>query len=90
MSYELILQKNFTESIVIHHRRTKRIGGVLVSIFVWSVIDRGSELWSDQTINYKTVLCCFSGKIVSLRRMGKDWLAPSGETSLPRTVVSVS
>ena len=38
------------------------------------VVDRGFELLSGQTKDYKIGVCCFSAKHAALRRKGKDWL----------------
>ena len=52
-----------------------RIGGVLVSVFASSAVDRGFELRSGQTKDYKIAICYFSAKHAALRRKSKDWLA---------------
>ena len=54
-----------------------RIGGVMDSVLVSSVVDRhgGFEPRSGQTKDYKIGICCFSTKHVALRRKSKDWLA---------------
>ena len=39
-----------------------------------SVIDRGFETRSGQTIDYKIDICYFSAKHVTQRSKGKDWL----------------
>ena len=51
------------------------IGGVMVSMLASSVVDRVFELWSGQTKDYKTGICCFCAKHTVLRRKSKDWLA---------------
>ena len=51
------------------------MGGVMVSVFALSVVDRGFVPWSGQTKDYKIGICCFSAKNEALRRKGKDWLA---------------
>ena len=51
------------------------IGGVMVSVLVWSKVDRGFEPRSGQTKNYKIGICCFSTKQAALRSRSKDWLA---------------
>ena len=38
-----------------------------------STEDRGLESLSYQTKNYKTGICCFSAKHMSLRSKSKDW-----------------
>ena len=40
-----------------------------------SVVDRGFELRSGQTKDYRIGICCFSAKQAVLRKKGKDWLA---------------
>jgi hypothetical protein len=52
-----------------------RIGGVMVSVFASSALDRGFEPQSGQTKDYKLGMCCFSAKHAALRRNSKDWLA---------------
>jgi hypothetical protein len=52
-----------------------RIGGVMVSVLVSSVVERGFETWSSQTNDYEIGICCFSAKHAALRRKSKDWLA---------------
>ena len=47
------------------------MGSVLAS----STVDRGFEIWSGQTKDYKIGICCFSAKHAALRRKSKDWLA---------------
>jgi hypothetical protein len=47
----------------------------MVSVLASSAVDRGFEHRSDQTKDYKIVICCFSGKHATLRRRSKDWLA---------------
>jgi hypothetical protein len=40
-----------------------------------SVVDRGFDLWSGQTKDYKIGVCCFSAKHAALRSKSKDGLA---------------
>jgi hypothetical protein len=47
----------------------------MVSVLVWSAVDRGFEPWSGQTKDYKIGICYFSAKHSALRRKNKDWLA---------------
>ena len=47
----------------------------MVSVLALSVVDRGFELRSGQTKDYKIGICCFSAKHAALRRKSKDWLA---------------
>jgi hypothetical protein len=51
-----------------------RIGGVMVSVYASSAVDRGLEPWSGQTIDNEIGMCCFSAKNASLRTKSKDWL----------------
>ena len=51
-----------------------RIGGVMVSVFAPSAVDRGFDPRSGQIKDYKIDMCCFSAKHVALRRKSKDWL----------------
>ena len=74
-----------------------RIGGVMVSVFASSVVDRGFEPRSGQTNDYNIGICYFSAKHAALRRKSKDWLARNrddvskwGDMVSPWTVVSVS
>ena len=64
------------------------IGGVMVSVFASSAVDRGFEPRSDQTKDYKFGICCFSGKHAALRRKGNGQrlvgiMCPSRVTCLP-------
>ena len=52
-----------------------RIGGVMVSVFASSVVDRGLESRSGKTKDYEIVICRFSAKHLALRRKKKYWLA---------------
>ena len=52
-----------------------RIGCVMVSVLVSSMVNRGFEPWSGQTKDYKIGICCFFAKHAKLRRKSKDWLA---------------
>jgi hypothetical protein len=72
------------------------IDGVLVSVIASSVVDRGFELRSGQTKNYKIGMCSFSDRPAALRRKNKDGLARNqdnvfewGDMSI-RNVVPVS
>ena len=51
------------------------IGGVMVSVLDSSAVDRGFELRSIQTKDYKICICCFSSKHAALRSKSKDGLA---------------
>ena len=55
---------------------SNRIGGVMVSMFASSAVDRaGIETLTGQTKDYKISICCFSAKQVTVNRKSKDWLA---------------
>jgi hypothetical protein len=60
----------FVFHFIIYH-----IAGVMVSVLVSRVIDRGFESRSGQTKDYNIGICCFSAKHAALRRKSKDWLA---------------
>ena len=47
----------------------------MVSVLALSAVDRGFELLSGETKNYKIGICCFFAKHAALRRKSKDWLA---------------
>ena len=47
----------------------------MVRILASSVVDRGFELRSGQTKDYKIGICCFSAKHTTLRGKSKDGLA---------------
>ena len=51
-----------------------RIDCVIVSVLVLSSVDRVFEPWLGQIKDYKTDICCFSGKHAALRRKNKGWL----------------
>jgi hypothetical protein len=69
----------------------------MVSVLTSSAVDRGFELRSDQTKDYKIGIWCFSAKHTALSTKSKDWLARnqdnvskwSNMSVYPRTVVSV-
>jgi hypothetical protein len=61
--------------LIIVHGKGNRIGGVMVSVFTSSAVDRGLEHRSGITKDYKISICCFSAKHAALRIKGKDWLA---------------
>jgi hypothetical protein len=52
-----------------------RIGGVMISVLVSSVVDRGFKPWSGQNKDYKIGSWCFSAKHAALRGKSKDLLA---------------
>ena len=47
----------------------------MFSVLTSSAVDRGFELRSDETKDYKIGICCFSAKHAALRGKSKDWLA---------------
>jgi hypothetical protein len=47
----------------------------MVSVLASSEVDRGFELRSDQTKDYKIGICCFSARHIALRRKSKDWMS---------------
>ena len=51
------------------------IGGVMVSVLASSAVDRGFELRTDQTKDYKFGVCCFFERHAALKRKSKVWLA---------------
>jgi hypothetical protein len=56
----------------------KRISGVIVSVLVSSVENRGFESRSGQTRDYKIgiwIICCFSAEHAVLKKKSQDWLA---------------
>ena len=57
------------------HLKGNRIGGVIVSVFTSSAVDRGFKPWSGHTKDYTIDICCFSAKHAALRSKSKDWLA---------------
>ena len=68
----------------------------MVSVLASSAIVCGFEPRSGQTKAYKIGICCFSTKLVALRRECKDWLARIqdnvsewSDMSIRFTVVSV-
>jgi hypothetical protein len=42
------------------------IEGIIVGVFVSSVVDRGFELFSDQSKDYEICICCFSATHATL------------------------
>jgi hypothetical protein len=47
----------------------------MVSLLASNVVDRGFELRTGQTKDYKIGICCLSAKHAALRRKSKDFLA---------------
>ena len=70
--------QHYTESSIYMYTHY-RIGGLMVSVLVSSVVDRGFESQSGHTKDCKIGICCFSAKHASLRRKRKDWLARNQE-----------
>jgi hypothetical protein len=52
-----------------------RIGGVTVSVYISSAVDRGFEPRPGLTKDNKIGMCCFSAKHVAIRSKSKDWMA---------------
>jgi hypothetical protein len=51
-----------------------RICELMVSVLVWSAIDRRFQPHSGQSKDYEIDICCFSAKHAALMRKNKDWL----------------
>ena len=51
-----------------------RIGGVMVSVFSSSAVDRVFKSRSGETKYFKIGICCFSANHAELRRKSKDWM----------------
>jgi hypothetical protein len=47
----------------------------MISVVASSEVDRGFELRSGQTKDYKIGFCCFSARHIALRRKSKDWMS---------------
>ena len=52
-----------------------RIVGVMVSVLALSAVDRGFELRSGESKDYKIGISCFSAEHAALKRKSKEWLA---------------
>jgi hypothetical protein len=52
----------------------------MVSMLVWSAVDRGFQHRSDQTKDYDIGICCFSDMPTSSRKKNKDCLARNQDT----------
>jgi hypothetical protein len=61
----------------------------MVSVLASSAVDRGFELQSGQTKDYKIGICCFSSKHTALRRKSKDWLARNQDNVSERGDMSI-
>jgi hypothetical protein len=57
------------------YKLANRIGGVMISVLAWGVVDRAFEPWPGQTKYYNIGISCFSANHASLRIKFKDWLA---------------
>ena len=51
-----------------------RLGGVIVSVFASSAVDRGFEPQSGQAKDYNIDICCYSAKHALAMGKSKDWL----------------
>ena len=51
------------------------MGGVMVRVLVWSVVNRGFEPQSDKTKDCKICIFCVSAKHATLRTKTKDWMS---------------
>jgi hypothetical protein len=65
-----------TDAPMIYRFREKNafISGIMVSVLVSKVVDRGFEPRLGQAKDFKISICCFSAKHTALRRKSKDWL----------------
>ena len=66
-----------------------RIGSVMVSVLVSSVVDRGFESRSGQTKDYTIGICGFSAKHTAFRKKSKDWLARKQDNVSERGDMSI-
>ena len=55
--------------------KVNRIDGVMVSVLASSAVERGFDLRSGQTKDYKIGIYCLFAKHAALRRNSKDCLA---------------
>jgi hypothetical protein len=62
-------------NVIINLTGAVGIGGIMVSMFVSSTVDRGFEPQSGQLKEYEIGICCFFANHSALRRKTKDWLA---------------
>jgi hypothetical protein len=56
------------------------IGGVTISVFSTSAVDRGLDPRVGQIKDYEIGIWCFSTKHTSLKKNGKEWLARNQDT----------
>ena len=66
--------------IISHTNNVNRIGGVMVSVFASSAIDRGFEPQSCHTKDYEIGIYCFSSKHAALRN--RDDMSEWGDMSI--------
>ena len=77
ISFGLIIIILFRNCIFKHQNLllSNQVGDIMVSVFAFSVVDRGFKPSSGQTKDYKVGMCCFSTKHAVSRSKSKDWLA---------------
>jgi beta-glucosidase/6-phospho-beta-glucosidase/beta-galactosidase len=66
-------------SVISIYQCRNRRGGVMVSMFASSMVDRDNEPRSSQLKSYKIGICCFPTKHTPLRSKSKDCLTQSHE-----------
>jgi hypothetical protein len=94
---KLVLVTNTANHIDDITNTANHIDDVMISVLASSAVDRGFELRSGRTKDYKIGICCSSAKHASLRRKSKDRLTRNQNnvsewrdmSVYPRTVVSV-
>jgi hypothetical protein len=65
------------------------MGGVMVSMLAWNVVDHEFKPWSGQTKDYNIGICCFSSTHAALRRKSKDWLVQNQDNVLGNMSIHV-
>ena len=65
--------------LIRYQKSVNIIGGIMVSVLISSVVDRGFKLWSSQTKDYSIGICCFSAKHTALRRKKKRLVGSESE-----------
>ena len=70
----LVAKKNFFKRHIKIHICSIVNKTTLICVLASIAVDHGFEPRSDQTKNYKIVICCFSAKHVALRSKIKDGL----------------
>ena len=83
------LHRLYVEFITELNAHFNHIGGVMVSVFASSAVDRGFEPQSGQTKDYNIGICCFSAKYATLRRKNKDWLVRNQDNVSERGDMSI-